>query len=601
MHRKSLLRLLFALLVLSGPASGAPSGGTADLPDQPFRFSTKVGSGDRLLLHWEIAPGTYLYQEKIKLSLEKSPGVTLGDFQLPPPTLKRNALRVDGTVGDVAVYYHRLDLTLPLQRSTPESVEITLRVRFQGCADIGVCYPPHNDTVTLSLPPLGSAAATDDTTSPLSEQDRLAALLAGGNLWLTLALFYLGGLLLALTPCVFPLIPILSGIIVGQGEDITPLRGFLLSLVYVLAMAIALALAGVVAGLSGFNLQTALQNPWLLSGFALLFVLLALSMFGFYQLQLPSRWQSRLTEVSNRQRGGTFVGVAIMGFLSTLIVGPCITPFFAGALIYVASSGDALLGGTAFFTLGLGMGTPLLLIGASAGALLPRAGDWMNTIKAVFGVFFLAVAIMLLERILPAAVSMVLWGLLLVISAIYMGALRHLPVEASGWARFWKGLGVAILAYGILILAGAAAGGQDALQPLRGTIFSADAGMAEEHLPFRRIRTVADLERELAAAGRQQRPVMLDFYADWCSSCKELERFTFSNPAVAAALADFVLLQADVTANSPDDQALLQKFALAGPPAILFYHRDGRELRHLRLIGFVGPEAFIEHIRREAL
>ncbi len=600
MHHKPLLRLLFALLVLSGPASGALSGGPADLPEQPFRFHAEVTTGDRLQLHWEIAKGTYLYQEKIKLSLEKSPGVTLGEFRLPPPTIKRNALRVDGTIGDVAVYYDRLDLTLPLQRSTPEPVAITLRARFQGCADIGVCYPPHNDTVTLSLPPLGTAAVTADATTPLSEQDRLAALLAGDNLWLTLALFYLGGLLLALTPCVFPLIPILSGIIVGQGETITPMRGFLLSLIYVLAMASAYALAGVLAGLSGFNLQTALQNPWLLSGFAFLFVLLALSMFGFYELQLPSRWQSRLTEVSNRQRGGTFLGVAIMGFLSALIVGPCVTPFFAGALIYVAGSGDALLGGTAFFTLGIGMGTPLLLIGASAGALLPRAGGWMNTIKAVFGVCFLAIAIMLLERILPAAVAMILWGLLLVISAIYMGALRHLPVEASGWARFWKGLGVAILVYGILILAGAAAGGRDVLQPLRGTILSAGAGVEKEGLPFRRIRSVADLERELAAAGAQRRPVMLDFYADWCSSCKELERYTFSDPAVAAALSDFVLLQADVTANSADDHALLQEFGLAGPPGIIFYGRDGRELRHLRLIGFVGPEAFVEHIQRGA-
>lgn len=598
MHQAPLLKLLFALLALSGPVFGAPPGGSADLPEQPFRFRAEVAAGDRLQLHWEIAQGTYLYQEKIKLSLENSPGVMLGEIQLPPAIIKRNALRVDGTIGDVAVYYNRLDLTLPLARSAPEPIDITLRARFQGCADIGVCYPPHSDTVTLSLPALGTAAVAAVAEPPPSEQDRLAALLAGGSIWLTLALFYGGGLLLALTPCVFPLVPILSGIIVGQGENITPMRGFLLSLIYVLAMASAYALAGVAAGLSGFNPQTVLQNPWLLSGFALLFVLLALSMFGFYELQLPSHWQSRLSEVSNRQRGGTLVGVAIMGFLSALIVGPCVTPFFAGALIYVASSGDALLGGLAFFTLGIGMGTPLLIIGASAGALLPRAGDWMNTIKAIFGVLFLAVAIVLLERILPSAVSMVLWGLLLVISAIYMGALRHLPVEAGGWARFWKGLGVAILVYGILILAGAAAGGRDALQPLRGTILSAGAEMEREDLPFRRILSVTDLERELASAGAQRRPVMLDFYADWCSSCKELERYTFSDPVVAEALRDFVLLQADVTANNADDHALLQRFGLAGPPAIIFYDRDGRELRHLRLIGFVGPAGFVEHIQR---
>jgi thiol:disulfide interchange protein DsbD len=427
--------------------------------------------------------------------------------------------------------------------------------------------------------------------------DEIAATLQGGSLLVIVGVFFLLGLGLAFTPCIFPMIPILSGIIAGQGENITTRKAFILSLVYVLAMALTYTFAGVLAGLFGANLQATFQNPWILSTFAGVFVLLALSMFGFYDLQLPTSLQSKLTEMSNKQQGGSLLGVAIMGLLSALIVGPCVAPPLAGALIYIGQTGDALLGGLALFSLSLGMGAPLLVIGASAGKLLPRAGSWMNAVKAVFGVALLGVAILLLERIIPTDIAMLLWGILLIVSAVYMGALRHLEIEASGWQKLWKGLGVVFLVYGALMLVGAAAGGKDTLQPLRGLAIGGAAHSTQE-LVFKRIKTTTDLERELAAASARGQTVMLDFYADWCVSCKEMEKYTFSDPQVIEALQETLLLQADVTANDAEDQALLQgHFGLPGPPAIMFYGTDGQERKNYRVIGFKPADEFTAQVK----
>jgi thiol:disulfide interchange protein DsbD len=586
-------------------------------PDQAYQLSAVVEDAKHLRLVWNIAEGTYLYHDKLELRLLEGQGVALGDYVLPEAEIKPDSVRPDGSIGDVALHHDEIDLKIPLVRSATAATEITLEAAYQGCAERGICYPPIRKQFQLALPAISAAALTDSTQSPpakplaqpaetvdslqqqapQSEVDEITATLQGGSLLVILGVFFLLGLGLAFTPCIFPMIPILSGIIAGQGERITTRKAFILSLVYVLAMALTYTFAGVLAGLFGGNLQASFQNPWILSTFAGVFVLLALSMFGFYELQLPASLQSKLTELSNRQQGGTLLGVAIMGLLSALIVGPCVAPPLAGALIYIGQTGDALLGGLALFALSMGMGAPLLAIGASAGKLLPRAGSWMNAVKAVFGVALLGVAILLLERILPADIAMLLWGILLIVSAIYMGALRHLEIEASGWQKLWKGLGVVFLVYGALMLVGAAAGGKDTLQPLRGLMLTGGGAHPTQELVFKRIKTVDDLEREVAAASTRGQTVMLDFYADWCVSCKEMEKYTFSDPQVIQALHGTLLLQADVTANDAEDQALLQgHFGLPGPPAIMFYGADGRERKNYRVIGFKSADEFAAHV-----
>lgn len=582
--------------------------------EQAFQFQAEVEGPERLRLTWEIAPETYLYADKVEIRLEEAPQTALGPFQLPAGDIKKDSILPDGSTGDVEVFHDRVELEVPLIRGSSAPTEVTLVAKFQGCAERGICYPPQTQRIRLSLPQALAAAALPVAGAPgqtpatvtepepmVSEQDQIAEVLKGGNLWLIVAAFFGFGLLLAFTPCVFPMIPILSGIIAGQGPAITTRKAFILSVVYVLAMALTYTVAGVLAGLFGANLQAAFQNPWILSFFALVFVALALSMFGFYDLQLPSSLQSKLAELSNKQEGGTLAGVAIMGLLSALIVGPCVAPPLFGALIYISQTGDAVLGGVALFALSLGMGAPLIAIGTSAGKLLPRAGAWMDAVKAVFGVLLLAVAIVLLERILPAAVAMLLWGLLLICSAVYLGALSALPEGASGWRKLWKGLGVFLLIYGALMLLGAAAGGKDTIQPLRGLAVGGAGPGGGAHATFKRIKTVADLERELAAASAAGKPAMLDFYADWCVSCKEMERYTFSDPAVIQEMGRFVLLQADVTANDAADQALIQgRFGIPGPPAILFFDRTGTERRNFRLVGFKPAAEFAEHLRRAA-
>jgi thiol:disulfide interchange protein DsbD len=588
-------------------------------PEEAFQVDASSSDGNRLQVQWTIAEGTYLYYDQIKLELQAD-GVQLGAFELPQPDIKKDSIKPDGTIGDVAVYHDAIALDIPLVRSNTDATQVELVASYQGCADRGICYPPQRSVFNIGLPAAagstaepagqvvtasaiggGSGSAAGGTVTQ-SEQDQIAGLLAGGDYLLIVASFFGIGLLLAFTPCVFPMIPILSGIIAGHGKDITTGKAFMLSLVYVLAMAMTYTLAGILVGLFSVNLSTTLQQPMWLIAFALIFVALALSMFGFYELQLPSKLQTKLTEISNRQKGGHYTGVAIMGLLSALIVGPCLAPPLAGALIFISQTGDAVLGGLALFAMGLGMGVPLLMIGASAGKMLPRAGVWMDAVKAVFGVLMLGVALTMLERLVPTYISemviMLAWGLLLIASGIYMGALEPLRGESSGWHKLWKALGLGAVIYGAAFMLGAALGSKDTVQPLRGVFAAGGGGAQAAHATFKPIKSIQDLDRELAAASGK--PVMLDFYADWCTYCKQMERQTFSDPVVAELMSEMVLLQADVTRQDDLDKALQAHVGIPAPPAMIFWDASGQEIRHLRLLGFKGPDAFAEHLR-EAL
>jgi len=573
-------------------------------PDQAFQFSMDVADPNTLMANWQIAPDHYLYRGKISFDLAEGQTLQLGQVNLPAGEKKH-----DEFFGDIEVYHNRVEARVPVIRTSLEPTTVQLTATYQGCAEkTGICYPPIKKTVSLDLPAATSLATTAEPVSPaittqpeiISEQDQIAASLASGNTLLIILTFFGFGLLLAFTPCVFPMIPILSSIIVGQGESITTRKAFFMSLTYVLAMALTYTIAGVIAGWFGENLQAAFQNPWVLGSFAAIFVALSLSMFGFYDLQMPSALQSKLTEISNRQQGGTLIGVAVMGFLSALIVGPCVAAPLAGALIYIGQTGDAVLGGAALFALSLGMGAPLIAIGTSAGKLLPRAGGWMDAIKAVFGVLLLAVAIWMLERVMPPAVTMMLWAALLIVSAVYMKALDPLSPDSSGWQKLWKGIGVVLLVLGTLQLIGAAAGGRDYMQPLKGLQLGVGAGAAssEQHLAFKRIKSVDDLQGELARASNQGKLVMLDFYADWCIYCKDYEKYVFTDPRVQQALSNVVLLQADVTANDEQDKALLKHVKVTAPPAILFFDKHSTEMRGYRLVGSMDADEFLAHVNQ---
>jgi thiol:disulfide interchange protein DsbD len=418
---------------------------------------------------------------------------------------------------------------------------------------------------------------------------------------MTLLSFFGFGVLLSLTPCIFPMIPILSGIIVGHGQRVTVRRGFALSLSYVVASALTYTVFGVLAALFGSNLQIIFQQPWVIVLFSGVFVVLSLSMFGFYHLELPKSLQATLLNSSELHRDGSLLGAAIMGALSSLIIGPCVAAPLAGALIFIGQSGDVLLGGSALFVMGLGMGLPLLILGASAGKLLPKAGTWLNATKAVFGVLMLSVALWMLTRILPAEISMLLWAILLIISSVYLHALDPLPVSSTGWAKLFKGIGVVMLLYGVLLVMGYGLGNTNPLSPLVGehSLSGANnASIKSSKINFQRVTTLVELTQKLAQATANHQRVMLDFYADWCISCKEMEAYTFTNAQVKSALDEFVLLQVDVTQNSADDQALLKKFNLIGPPAIMFFDNTGHELSHQRVIGYQQAEQFLQTLHQ---
>ncbi len=558
--------------------------------EQAFKFFTVVKDAQTLHVNWIIADGYYLYRDKIKFNLNPSDttDIQLGDYLIP-----QGEPYHDEAFGQVEIYHHKLGFDIPLLHQDKQAHNISLQAKFQGCADRGVCYPPMQTTVELAVPAAQQLNSTINTSTqkPLSEQDQIVNSLHHDTLWLTLLSFFGFGLLLAFTPCVFPMIPILSGIIVGHGKNITSRKAFLLSFSYVFASALTYTVFGILAALFGSNLQAIFQEPWIIAVFSGIFILLSLSMFGFYTLEMPKFLQTKLHHSSDKHRDGSYFGAAVMGTLSSLIVGPCVAAPLAAALIYIGQTGDVFLGGSTLFIMGFGMGVPLLLLGASAGKILPKAGDWMESTKAVFGVVMLAVAVWMLERILPASITMLLWAMLFIIPAIYLSAIDPLPETATNWRKLWKGLGLIMLVYGVLLLIGLSAGNSNPLLPLQ-SLAANNRNPEQKGIVFQRIRTISELEQRIQQASANGQWLMLDFYADWCISCKEMEAYTFTDAKIKHQLADFVLVQADVTANNDDDKSLLKRFNLIGPPGIIFYGPDQRERTSSRVIGYQDSETF---------
>jgi thiol:disulfide interchange protein DsbD len=562
-------------------------------PAVAFKPTARALDGQTIEVRFEIAKGYYLYRDKFRFALDGD-SATAG-----PPVFPKGKEHDDENFGKVEVYYQQVAIRLPLIRNASGVLPVKLKVTSQGCADAGVCYPPQTQTLSLQLPDPATTPAAAPTNSAAGavdgdESGKIAGILKDAGFWAILAFFFVAGLGLSLTPCVFPMIPILSGIIAGQGHRASHARGFALSLAYVLGMAVTYAAAGIAAGLSGTLVSAALQNAWVLGAFAAVFVVLSFSMFGFYELQLPTALQSKLSEESGHLQGGRGLGVFVMGALSALIVGPCVAAPLAGALLYIGQTGDAVLGGTALFVMALGMGAPLIAVGVAGGSLLPKTGPWMEGVKKGFGVLLLATAVWLVSPVIAPVVAMLAWATLLIIPAIFLHALDPLPPHAKGWQRFWKGIGIVMLLTGAALLVGALAGNRDPLQPLSGLRGTASAAETPK-LPFAPVRSLAELETRLATA---ERPVMLDFYADWCVSCKEMERFTFADPAVQAQLAGFTLLKADVTANNADDKALLARFGLFGPPGIIFFAAGGKEIDGLRVVGFQEAGTFLRTLKQ---
>ncbi len=592
-------------------------------PDEAFKISVEVRDGQTLVANLTPAKDYYLYRDKIVFE-SKETDTAIEKISLPPGKKKE-----DQTFGATEVYYEPIQAIITLKRDQSASEQsLTLAATYQGCNEpVGVCYAPIHKAIDLTLPAVkaaigavANAVSTPATAAPVdnattlfqtppssgprieTEAYKIDQMFKTGDFWLILTGFFGIGLLLAFTPCVFPMFPILSGIIANRGQNVTKMHGFILALAYVLGMAITYAIAGVAAGLSGSMLSAALQNAWVLGTFAVIFVLLSFSMFGFYDLQLPGTLQTKLSEEASQLKGGQLTGVFGMGALSALIVGPCVAAPLAGALLYISQTRDVVLGGSALFMMALGMGVPLLILGASAGALLPKTGAWMESVKKFFGVLLLGVAIWLISPVINEVIHMLLWAALLIISAIYLHAIDPLPERASGLRKFLKGVGVIALLVGIALLIGVLSGSRDVLQPLSkigvaksdsvNGMGTADTGTTSyASLPFRRVKNIEALNEIIQESSDQY--LMIKVTADWCVSCKEMERFTLSDAQVHARLKDVVLLKIDVTEGNADDMALLKRFKLFGPPGILFIDKQGNDIPDVRVIGFLNKNDFL--------
>jgi thiol:disulfide interchange protein DsbD len=571
------------------------SNAMGDFPpaDEVFIPEAFPVDGNAVDLGIRIEPGFYIYKDKLSVRV-LSEDAQAGRWDLP-----KGKMKTDEFFGEMEVYLDSFIGRLAIARATPEATELELEFGYQGCAEGGLCYLPQTRVLKVSLPEATTVGALPAADAPVSEQARLASIITGSSIWVAAGLFFLAGLGLAFTPCVLPMVPILSGIIAGEGDDVTPMRGFTLALSYVLGMAIVYTGAGIAAAAAGMQLQATFNQPWVLILFSSLFVVLALGMFGLFELQMPASVQTKLSGISGNQKSGTMVGAFVMGALSALIVTACVAPALIAALTVMAQTGDMLRSGTALFAMSLGMGAPLLLVGAAQGKILPKAGAWMIAVRNSFGFMMLGLAIWMLSRILPGSVTMLLWAVLIFMAGVFMGGLTTLTTESSGAQKLGKGFGFLAIIYGIVLLLGGLTGGSNPLKPLASVNLGGGTVVAEaEHeLPFQRIKTVADLDRELALSASQGKTAFLDFYADWCVSCKEMEAYTFTDTTVQAALANTVWLQADVTANDAQDQELLERFGVFGPPTIIFFGTDGQQRHGYEVVGYMKATDFAEHLR----
>jgi len=588
-----LLRLLLPLLLLF---TSAPSWAEDEfLPvHEAFKVRAEI-QGNQIHYTWTIADGYYLYQHRFGFDVSENSQGELGE----PSYEQEGKWKDDPIFGRVLVFYGQVDVRVPVLSSPDGFIEVD--ARYQGCADKGLCYIPQTYTDMFQVDPAAISANPEDkvhgpdvdnrgqpvvTKSPDLDTDdaiSLEGFLSSSSFLTIVGVFFLIGIGLTFTPCVLPMIPILSSIIVGQGKDLSRGRATILSSIYVLGMAVTYAIAGVIAGLSGQNLTVAMQNPTVLFSFATLFVLLSLSMFGFYELQLPAFLRDRLNAVSQKQKGGTYLGVAVIGMLSALIVSPCVSAPLAGALLYIGKTGDWQLGGASLLALGFGMGAPLIAIGVSGANVLPKAGGWMDNVKALFGVLLLAVALWLIKHLLPESLLAIGWGLLAILAGLYLGAL---DAVTSPKAKLFKGIGLLALVAGAAMIF-------NALAPRTTTV--AGGPVAEAASPFVTLRSQSQLDAALADAAANGQPVLLDFYADWCTACIEMEHENFSRPEVQARLQGYRWLQIDLT-NNPEDQAILRHFDIPGPPAILFFGRDGQEITTARIYAFKSRPQFLQHL-----